>query len=79
YVDRDGVPMMEDGGTQITFSTDRYKGPGHNAIYTEDDQDYIVYHAYDASQGGVPTLRIDPLEWDDEGWPHVVGMEAASE
>jgi arabinan endo-1,5-alpha-L-arabinosidase len=76
YEDRDGVSMMQDGGTQITFPTNRYRGPGHNAIFTEGGQDYIVYHAYDAVQGGVPTLRIDPLAWDDDGWPFVPGMEA---
>lgn len=76
YVDRDEVAMMDGGGTQITFSTNRYKGPGHNGIFSEDGQDYIVYHAYDAYQGGTPTLRIEPLEWDDEGWPSIVGVEA---
>lgn len=76
YVDREGVPMMEGGGTQITFPTNRYKGPGHNSIFSEDGQDYIVYHAYDGYQGGTPTLRIEPLEWDDEGWPSIVGIGA---
>ena len=76
YEDRDSVPMMEDGGTQILFTQGRWRGPGHNAIFTEGEQDYIVYHAYDAVQGGTPTLRIDPLEWDDDGWPFVPGMEA---
>ena len=75
YLDRDGVPMMEGGGTQITFPTKRYKGPGHNAIFSEDGQDYIVYHAYDAYQGGTSTLRIEPLQWDEEGWPSIVGVE----
>lgn len=79
YVDRDEIPMLLDGGTQITFPTSRYKGPGHNAIYSEDGQDYIVYHAYDAVQAGTPTLRIDPLEWDEEGWPHIPGMEPPTE
>ena len=68
YADREGTPMMEGGGTQITFPTNRYVGPGHNSIFREDGQDYIVYHAYDAYQGGTPTLRIQPLMWDDEGW-----------
>jgi arabinan endo-1,5-alpha-L-arabinosidase len=31
--------------------------------------EYIVYHAYDALMGGTPTLRIQPLVWDAEGWP----------
>lgn len=79
YIDREGVPMMEGGGTQITFPTVRYKGPGHNAVFTEDEQDYIVYHAYDAVQGGTPTLRIEPLEWDDDNWPSIVGLEASEE
>lgn len=72
YVDRDGVEMLQGGGTQITFPTDRWKGPGHNAILREPDADYIVYHAYDAQNSGIPTLHIDPLAWDAEGWPAVV-------
>lgn len=71
YVDRDGVDMMRDGGTQVTFPTERWRGPGHNAILQEGGIEYIVYHAYDAKNQGVPTLRIDPLEWDAEGWPFI--------
>lgn len=78
FVDRESVPMMDDGGTQITFPTSRYRGPGHNAILRENDQDFIVYHAYDSVQGGTPTLRISPLEWDDDGWPFIPGMNAES-
>jgi arabinan endo-1,5-alpha-L-arabinosidase len=74
YVDRDGVPMMEDGGTQILFPQGRWRGPGHNGIFSEDGQDYILYHSYDLVQGGTPTLRIAPLLWDDAGWPYVPGM-----
>lgn len=74
YVDRDGIPLMEGGGTQVTFPTNRFKGPGHNSIFREDEQDYIVYHAYDAFQGGTPLLRIEPLQWDDDGWPSIVGL-----
>jgi arabinan endo-1,5-alpha-L-arabinosidase len=75
YVDCDDVPMMEGGGTQITFPTDRYRGPGHNAILREGEQDYIVYHAYDVVQGGVPTLRIALLVWDDDDWCSVATDE----
>jgi len=69
YVDRDGVPMLDGGGTQVTFPTDRWRGPGHNGIYQENGVEYIVYHAYDAENGqGTPTLHIDPLVWDADGW-----------
>lgn len=76
YVDRDGVDMMEDGGTQITFDKGRYVGPGHNAIFSEDGQDWIIYHAYDKVQGGTPTLRINRLEWDDEDWCYIPFMQS---
>jgi arabinan endo-1,5-alpha-L-arabinosidase len=72
YTDRDGVDMLRGGGTQVTFPTTRWRGPGHNAILQEDGIDYIVYHAYDAESMGVPTLRIDILDWDAEGWPSAV-------
>jgi arabinan endo-1,5-alpha-L-arabinosidase len=71
YVDRDGVEMLKGGGTQVTFPTDRWKGPGHNAILQDNGVDYIVYHAYDAEHSGAPTLRINPLTWDADGWPSI--------
>ena len=71
YLDRDEVDMMNGGGTQIIFADERFKGPGHNAIFRENEQDYIVYHAYDARLGGTPTLQIHRLEWDDMGWPRI--------
>ncbi len=68
YIDRDGVSMMAGGGTQVTFPTDRWRGPGHNGILQEDGVDYIVYHAYDAEAAGTPTMHIDRLVWTDDGW-----------
>lgn len=69
YVDRDGVEMLQGGGTQVTFPTERWRGPGHNGILQENGVDYIVYHAYDAENGqGTPTLHIDQLVWDANGW-----------
>lgn len=74
YLDRDGVEMLKGGGTQVTFPTERWRGPGHNAILQEDGVDYIVYHAYDAQNTGIPTLHINPLEWDEDGWPSIAGV-----
>ncbi|MEP7292187.1 MAG: family 43 glycosylhydrolase [Chloroflexota bacterium] len=73
YADRDGVAMLDGGGTQVTFPTERWRGPGHNGILQENGSEYIVYHAYDAENGqGTPTLHIDPLVWDADGWPEPV-------
>jgi arabinan endo-1,5-alpha-L-arabinosidase len=76
YFDRDGVSMLQGGGTQITFPTERWIGPGHSAILRENGIDYLIYHAYDAENRGTPTLRIDPLTWDADGWPSIAGQTA---
>lgn len=76
YLDREGVPMLEGGGTQVTFLTDRWRGPGHCAVLQDEDADYIVYHAYDARMGGTPTLRIDRLTWDADGWVSISAPES---
>ncbi len=71
YDDKDGVAMLDGGGTQVTFPTDRWRGPGHNGILLDNGVYYIAYHAYDAQYNGLPTLRIDPLIWDADGWPSI--------
>ncbi|WP_445619351.1 family 43 glycosylhydrolase [Kushneria sp. Sum13] len=70
YIDRDGVPMMEGGGTPVLSGTDNWPGLGHNGVYTFDGQDVMVFHAYEAADDGVQKLRIVNVDWDD-GWPVV--------
>jgi arabinan endo-1,5-alpha-L-arabinosidase len=69
YVDRDGVTMTKGGGTPVVGGDERWHGAGHNAVCTFDGVDYILYHAYDATQRGVSLLRVDRLRWDDAQWP----------
>lgn len=77
YVDRQGRPMLEGGGSQILpvegRPEPRWRGPGHVAILREGDQHYIVHHAYDAQRDGAPTLRIRALRWSADGWPTAGG------
>ncbi len=61
--------MMEDGGTLVVAGAGRWRGPGHCAILQEKGGEKIAYHAYDADMRGIPTLRIKPLVWDNDGWP----------
>jgi arabinan endo-1,5-alpha-L-arabinosidase len=72
YLDREGRLMMEGGGSVVLHAdmdrTGRFVGPGHAAILREEGADYIVHHAY-AVSNGAPTLRIQRLEWTDDGWP----------
>ncbi len=75
YVDREGVAMMDSGGTQVTFQSEEYRGPGHcSVLHDENGTDYIAYHAYAYRRTGQPVLRIDPLVWDADGWPSIEGQ-----
>jgi arabinan endo-1,5-alpha-L-arabinosidase len=69
YVDKDGKPMMEGGGTLLLQGDKNYPGLGHNAVCSFDGKDYIVFHAYDANDDGKPKLLICELKWNEDGWP----------
>ena len=49
--------------------------PHTNAVVQALGPTFNVYHAYDASNGGIPTLRISQLVWQD-GWPVSAEPEA---
>ena len=59
---------------------DRYFGPGHFGLFSENGADYVTFHYYDPNgyypnpavnnQGG-PTLGLAKLVWADDGWPAV--------
>ncbi|KAF1837410.1 family 43 glycosyl hydrolase [Decorospora gaudefroyi] len=68
YVDRSGRQMMQGGGTQIMASHGSIHGPGHNAVFTDNDADVLVYHYY-KNDGGA-ALGINLIRYDN-GWPVV--------
>jgi len=73
YVDERGVPLMDGGGTPIAESGPRWRGPGGESVFHEnDDSWWLIYHTYDATLAGTPTLRISPLVWNGAGWPRPV-------
>lgn len=69
YVDMNGNALMDGGGTLVIQADARFKGPGHNSVLRDGDRDYLAYHAYDAQNAGIPTLRISPVHWTPDGWP----------
>lgn len=70
YLDRDGTPMLEGGGTLVIDGNDDWVALGHNAAYTFDGRDWLVLHAYETADNAKQKLRILPIRWDD-GWPVV--------
>jgi len=71
YFDRNGNDMAKGGGTLVLAGDKDWYGVGHNAVCTFDGVDYLVFHAYDASDNGRSKLRIEPMSWDSDGWPLV--------
>jgi arabinan endo-1,5-alpha-L-arabinosidase len=78
YVDREGKPMLEGGGTMVVSGSGRWHGTGHNAVYHEGKTDWLVYHAYDGEDFGASKLRIEKMTWDAAGWPEVPSMAPAA-
>ncbi len=69
YVDRDGVPMTQGGGTELLVANQRWLGPGGESAYMQPHgPDILVFHAYDAHTGH-PAMQISTLSWDGD-WPH---------
>jgi arabinan endo-1,5-alpha-L-arabinosidase len=75
YLDRDGQPMLEGGGTLVLAGDSRFKGPGSNMIFDGDGQRLNVYHAYDSNRNGTAVLRIASLFFDNDGWPVTTGTD----
>ena len=69
YVDKEGVPLNQGGGTLLIEGNKNWYGAGHNSTYSFDGKDYIFFHAYDANDEGTPKLKVAELEWDAQGWP----------
>src|SRR5690606_11029383 len=69
YLDKQGVPLFDGGGTVLLKGNENWYGLGHNSVYTFNQKDYMFFHAYDAHQGGKPKLKILALDWDATDWP----------
>ncbi len=76
YLDQEGMSMTQGGGTLVLQGDKRWPGVGHNAVYTFDGEDYLIFHGYDAKNEGKPALRIEKLGWNPEGWPTVSPQQA---
>ena len=73
YLDRTGKPLLKGGGTLALAGSGRMRGPGHNAVLRDGDQEWFVHHYYDAEFHGLQMLHIRPLRWTGDGWPEVGG------
>ncbi|KRE29114.1 arabinan endo-1 5-alpha-L-arabinosidase [Agromyces sp. Soil535] len=65
FVDRDGVPLLEGGGTVLLESEGSRIGPGGQSIA----DGMMALHYYDANLRGAFQQALLPLRWDGDGWP----------
>jgi arabinan endo-1,5-alpha-L-arabinosidase len=65
YLDRDGVPLLEGGGTLLLAAEGDHIGPGGQSVH----RDTLALHYYDRRLNGSFQLALVQLEWDAEGWP----------
>jgi arabinan endo-1,5-alpha-L-arabinosidase len=71
YIDKEGVRMDQGGATLVLAGDKKWPGVGHNSAYTFNGTDYLVFHAYDASDNGKPKLKIEKIVWDSDQWPTI--------
>lgn len=68
FLDKAGKDIRTGGGTIVLQGDKEWHGVGHNAAYTFDGKDYLVFHGYDAADKGASKLRIEEMKWEG-GWP----------
>ncbi|HSV14589.1 MAG TPA: arabinan endo-1,5-alpha-L-arabinosidase [Tepidisphaeraceae bacterium] len=72
YVDMDGVPMLEGGGTLVLGSYGSVRGPGHCGVMTDAaGRQWMVHHFYDADDRGISKLQVRRIVWSKDEWPLV--------
>jgi len=71
YLDRDGVPLLEGGGTKLLGSTGRFIGPGGQEAIRTTKGDMLAFHYYDGAERGISKLQLTPLNWTEDGWPEL--------
>lgn len=68
FIDKQGIDMAKGGGTILLQGDNNWYGVGHNAVADFSGIDYLVFHAYDATNNGKPKLRLEKILWDNN-WP----------
>jgi arabinan endo-1,5-alpha-L-arabinosidase len=75
YLDQNGADMRNGGGTLILGTQQKFIGPGHAGIYSENGTNWFSCHFYDGTRGGASTLAILPMRWTTNDWPEIIRSE----
>ena len=70
YLDRDGLSLLDSGGTTFLEDEGDLVGPGHVGFMDlGEGEEVVTFHFYDATAKGRADLGAREVTWDDEGWP----------
>ncbi|MEL7835071.1 arabinan endo-1,5-alpha-L-arabinosidase [Fodinibius sp. Rm-B-1B1-1] len=70
YLDKSGEKLIHGGGTLIAKEDENWAAVGHQAAYTFNGTDYLIFHGYDKSDEGKAKLIIRQINWDNN-WPEI--------
>ena len=69
YLDKEGKPMLEGGGTLILEGDKKeYEAMGHCSAYSFPDGDYFFCHGYSVAKNGASVLVQKRINWTNDGW-----------
>lgn len=69
YLDRDGKPMLEGGGTLLLEGDKKeYEALGHCSAYHFPDGDVFFCHGYSVAKNGASILVQKRIHWTEDGW-----------
>ncbi len=68
FVDRDGKPMLEGGGSPVTKGLSELFMPGHVSVFLDDDGKYYLVSEY-FRKDSPSIMLIGTIVWDEDGWP----------
>ncbi len=66
YVDKNGTPMLNGGGTQMLATNGSEIGPGGQDTLGGGN---LAYHCYDGNDNGAPKLAIRTVTYTSDSWP----------
>ena len=70
FLDRNGVGLMQGGGTVLLTGSAQWIAPGSASALTDpvSGEDMLAFHALDMQAKGVATMWLQSMSWED-GWP----------
>ena len=69
YLDKEGKPMLEGGGTLILEGDKKeYEAIGHCSAYSFPDGDVFFCHGYSVAKNGASILVQKKIRWESDGW-----------